>query len=1080
MKIFVKRYSGPIIFLVIIAATILFLTSVKFGVVTLDILERVTGTTIEYENIEGNILSGFRIGRYRVRFSETDSLYGELADIHYRLNPFMLRLPNLFEINLIEPTISVEEKTNGGGPGFRGLPSFRLGLRVNLKNGTVIYKSEDLYRVDRISGIVFLDVAGSRAHLTTMNLSFRSQRHSLIVKSMNLSADVDEGEIILNAFKLSGAGLALEGSGHYSFEAKRAQFDFVKAHVDLQQFDWHKGKVDFSGRVTYANESFMPQIRGSATGFYPFDRFGFETNAAVDTIWVNVFDGEILGGTLFAQLRVVQLEDFEFAMNFRELDVSPLIGLEMPVITTGYLAYTDENFVGLVSSPADSGLGLDSLFLYGSFVESNLYLDSLYVLEGKRTLRANGTITPELDLYVSFNDFDVDRFQRYFPVAGRLNGSFHVAGEPRDLFGLRVTSDILASDFSIYDLKVEHLAISSVRFQKDNQERNLSITLKGLEYKDIHLGHTDFRVEDSLFTFAAADSADSILIEGVLREEFQGTISSLIVNYNQVLMKNLQPISFDIIDRLVGDVNLSLAHGSLEFSRVPLSLELTDVDLQKLGRLFGLKEDMSGILDLSIQNDTILISARNIDFLGLENGILGCKGYYTDGSVVVESLSVRDDHNQEFDLRGIASLQESELSARFKNVGVWVLYFLENVLDDPAGLMTGEVTFRGNIEKFELNGGGRIHDARFAVGIIASQFDSVDIDVIFDGDKIVFTQGTGLISPKNGRKLANQWVNAGGIIKLEPRFGVDDLNLEFSFVDAPLQFPPFAYGIGSGNLSLNMRDRVMHYNGNISIKEGVVPLEFGMKIEEEQEEATEDWRMNLVLKAERGVWLRNRDADIEFGGELYVVKEEGPVYLTGIMETDRGKYYWVNHVLSITQGRVTFIPEDEIDPEVDFWAELDTREGVKIILHLFGPISEPVFEFFTDPPGQYTEQDIVTYLNLNITWQELEEMKRGEYMTGFSHSVLSWLEGDVSRRIRQYTGLDYFRIETPFFEADEKTKLTVGKFISRNLFVTYTYDITTFSNEFNVEYMVDDKNRISVERDETGEYRLQYNYNIRF
>ena len=101
----------------------------------------------------------------------------------------MLRLPNLFEINLIEPTITVQEKTGGTGPGFRRLPGFRLGLRVNLKNGTVIYKNKDLYRVDRISGIVFLDLAGSRAHLTTMNLSFRSRKHSLDVKSMNLSAD---------------------------------------------------------------------------------------------------------------------------------------------------------------------------------------------------------------------------------------------------------------------------------------------------------------------------------------------------------------------------------------------------------------------------------------------------------------------------------------------------------------------------------------------------------------------------------------------------------------------------------------------------------------------------------------------------------------------------------------------------------------------------------------------------------------------------------------------------------------------------------------------------------------------------
>jgi len=178
---------------------------------------------------------------------------------------------------------------------------------------------------------------------------------------------------------------------------------------------------------------------------------------------------------------------------------------------------------------------------------------------------------------------------------------------------------------------------------------------------------------------------------------------------------------------------------------------------------------------------------------------------------------------------------------------------------------------------------------------------------------------------------------------------------------------------------------------------------------------------------------------------------------------------------------VTFIPSDEVDPDLDFWAELDTREGIKIILHLFGPLSEPIFEFYTDPPGQYTEQDIVTYLNLNITWQELEQLKRGEYMSKIiPHSLLSWLEGDVSRAIRQYTGLDYFHIETPFFEEDEKTKLTVGKFIARNLFVTYTYDITTFSNEFNVEYFIDDKNKIQVERDDTGEYNLQYQYRLRF
>jgi len=176
-----------------------------------------------------------------------------------------------------------------------------------------------------------------------------------------------------------------------------------------------------------------------------------------------------------------------------------------------------------------------------------------------------------------------------------------------------------------------------------------------------------------------------------------------------------------------------------------------------------------------------------------------------------------------------------------------------------------------------------------------------------------------------------------------------------------------------------------------------------------------------------------------------------------------------------------------IDPELDFWAEMDTRERdpetnqeIKIILHCTGNISEPIFEFFSEPP-KYSEQDILTYMNLNITWRELESMKQGEYVgTVLPRSVLAWLESDVSRRLRAYTGLDYFRVEAPIFEPQEKTKVTVGKYISRNLFITYTYDITSFSNEFNVEYFIDDRNEILIKRDETGEYSLQYQYRIRF
>jgi len=1081
MKRYIKHYIGPVIFLLIIIGTLLFVTSARFGVLTLDLIERVSGVKIEYEHMTGNILRGFRISRYCMRLSETDSIYGALADIHYRFNPFMLRLPNLFEVNLIEPTITIEEKKMTGGEDFHGLPNLRLGLRVGLKNGQIIYRSNKVYKVDRISGIVFLDLVGSRTRVAVMNLSFQSPGHSVNVTSMTLDAEIDNEQIRLKNFKAAGDGFMLEGNGRYTYQPRNVVLNINKGQVDLKKITAAEGMVDFTGTITYAQNNLLPELRGNVVGLRPLDRFGFETNAAADTIWVNVFDGEVLGGILFAQLRVIQRKDLEFAMNFKDVDVGGLLGTELPARASGSLSYADEHFVGHVDSPSDSGLGLDSLYFFGAYAGSLLRLDSLFVTEGKRTLRANGVILPELDLYLDFADFDLSRFQKYMSTDGQLSGSIQVAGSLSDLLNLSFTSKLHANDISLRGFSAESLTISSRNFQKDRRERTLSLTLRGLRYKDYDFGQTDFHVFDSMFSFVASRKEDSIVINGTLRDGLKGTIDSFSLDRNQVFIRSARSIEFDVLRRSFSNISLVFADGSLAFSREPSSFEMSAIDLHELGRLLGLKEDLSGVLDLEMENDTIRIDARNIYVLGLQNGALTFRGHYAGESIVVDSLHIHDDTGQECDARGILSLQHSELTAKFQDVGIWVLVFLKKFLVNPTGLMNGEVVFRGNLEQFQFSGGGRIHNGSFGVAIIAAQLDSVHTDVVFDGDKIMFISGKGLLSPMNGRKARAQWINGGGVVKLEKRFGVDNLNFDFGFVDAPIQYPPFAYGIGSGNFSLSMRDRIMNYNGIIAVKEGVVPLEFGTKIKEEEVVQDDNWRLNLRLTAERNVWLRNRDADIEFGGELVITREQGPVNLSGIMETDRGNYYWLNHILSITQGKVTFIPGGEIDPDLDFWAELGTREGVKIILHFFGPISEPIFEFYTDPPGQYTEQDIMTYLNLNITWQELEQLKRGEYVSKIiPQSLVYWLEGDVARAIRQYTGLDYFHIETPLFEEGEKTKVTVGKFMARNLFVTYTYDITTFSNEFNVEYYINDRNQIHVERDDTGEYSLQYQYRLRF
>ncbi|MGD8978701.1 MAG: hypothetical protein PVH23_01360, partial [candidate division WOR-3 bacterium] len=571
MKRYIRHIVGPVFFLLILGGTILFVTSSHFGALTLEILDQVGGVDIEYEDISGNILQGFRIKNYQVRFAETDSVLGAVADIHYRFNPFMLRLPNLFEINLIEPKIIIQEKQGSQGDGFQGLPNLRFGLRINLKNGQVIYKNQETHMIDRISGIVFLDLAGRGARIATMNLSLQSSEHEVYVSSLVLDAEVDNEGIRLNSFKCLGVGFTLEGSGRYRYQPGHAEFDVERGWVDLKKLHRHQWIMDFTGNITYAKGSFQPRIRGTISGFLPFDELRFETNAAPDTIWVNVFDGKIWGGILFAQLRVTQLRDVEFLMNFKDLDISEFVGTEAPLVSSGYLSYTGRRFYGFVSSPQE--LDLDSLFFFGTYAESMLHLDSLFVAEGRRSLYAQGTVLPKLDIEVDFDDFDIGRFREYYPVRGRLDGSVKIVGEPRDVAGLSLTSSLLAQDLSIHGLSVDTLMLSSIGFQKDRKERHMSVALHGLRYKDYQFSHTGLRIKDSLFSLVASDKADSVYLDGILRDDLKGTICSLFVNYNQVITSSMEPIDFDILRRTLSTVNLSLADGLLFFSKVPLTME---------------------------------------------------------------------------------------------------------------------------------------------------------------------------------------------------------------------------------------------------------------------------------------------------------------------------------------------------------------------------------------------------------------------------------------------------------------------------------------------------------------------------
>ncbi len=1083
-----KLIVTTVIIVIIIIALIVVISMVNWGAFGLGILNRTTGYKISYEKIEGSLFKGYTIQNYIIKISATDSIYGEKAQISYRFLPLSFRLPTIFKLNLFDPVIYVKEKKDRAGEGRFNIPKFNLSLRINMKNGSIIYENSKKYIVENISGLIFIDFLGKNLYLTTMNLSLKSSDIPLQIYSANILLNITPEKFDLRSYQIKGKGINLQGNGFYIPQEKNLSFKIKSGRLELKEFDIYQGTVELKGEIYYINGKILPQIQGMVSGISFIEKVDFESNILGDTTVVNFFDGQALNGNFSAQVKLTSIKDYIIETNFRNIDISKFFNSKSAILLSGRLGYKNEKFFGIVSSPIENGFAIDTLYFTGRYKNNQIFIDTLLIDERDMNISATGKLYPDYEIGISIHLLDLKRFNNFYPADGFVYGNIFVKGKFNGLEKTNFNADLKIDDFKTGDFYLSDCLVKLEDFVWNEKINTLKVDINSAGYKNIRIDKFHFYLNKDNFLSIAHRNSDTLLLKGKLLIDGTGRIDSLYFIFHKKYAHNVEPILFDIFNRKLEAVHLKLANGEVLFSLTENKLSVFDIDLDELCKFLGLKEQIKGRLALNLERNLLRVNGESLFYRGLNNGRLIIKGEYQKNKINIAQLSISDVDNQMLDAYGVVSFEQSKIYAKFKDVKPWIFPFLNSFMGNPYGLISGELEFEGNLKDFKITGSGEITNASFGINAISARFDSGYAKVKFIGNQIIFEMIKAQVySNTPFRTGIRSWANGGGIVKLEPKFRVRNLHFDFSFFDAPLQYQNYVYGLGSGNISVSMRDEIMHYNGNINIKEGIIPVEFGTYLESGAEEGKKEWRMNLRLSGDRNIWLRNRDADIEFGGDIYIIKEQTPLYITGNLETKRGNYYWLNHILKITSGKITFIPQEVIDPELDFWAELNTRERVpetnqeiKIILHCTGNISEPIFEFFSDPP-RYSEQDILTYMNLNITWHELESMKQGEYVGRIlPRAVLAYLESDVSRRFRAYTGLDYFRVEAPIFEPQDKTKVTVGKYISRNLFITYTYDITSFSNEFNVEYFIDDRNKILIKRDETGEYNLQYQYRIRF
>ncbi|MEA3311610.1 MAG: translocation/assembly module TamB domain-containing protein, partial [candidate division WOR-3 bacterium] len=390
----------------------------------------------------------------------------------------------------------------------------------------------------------------------------------------------------------------------------------------------------------------------------------------------------------------------------------------------------------------------------------------------------------------------------------------------------------------------------------------------------------------------------------------------------------------------------------------------------------------------------------------------------------------------------------------------------------------GELHASGTLANPDIEGWVNVRNAEVYVPAIDLTSERTDADILFDNGRVIVDRldaniGTGSIEGRGDYTLFT-----------EPYpffFGLRVNDVIFS-PDRHIS------AVCSGNLTLEgTYITPLMIDGKMTLKEALVTYGLGDEIRVISPAAPlrdpslpppPPTYLNLTIKGEKNIWIRNNDMDIEVIPDLEIIVRDDPMpQIVGELRVKRGSAYYLDHQFRLdpARSRIIFPPIEELDPEFDIWAsmrtsELDSSRGkpevIEITLHMAGTLTEPILEFYSDPPV-WSESEIISYLHLNLA-------------TAFVQGVVR----DVTSPIQNWARLDVFSIED-FAMQDVPTKVTFGKYISDKLFASYTVAISQRvpgenQHQFRVEYDVGRNQDIILERDEEGAHNLRYQIKLRY
>lgn len=234
--------------------------------------------------------------------------------------------------------------------------------------------------------------------------------------------------------------------------------------------------------------------------------------------------------------------------------------------------------------------------------------------------------------------------------------------------------------------------------------------------------------------------------------------------------------------------------------------------------------------------------------------------------------------------------------------------------------------------------------------------------------------------------------------------------------------------------------------------------------------------LNIRFKADDDAWMENELGRVRGRFDLTVTGSVKDPIVLGEIEALGGEIHFQDRQFKVLTGRVSFFNPQATEPYLDFKGETYVKD-YRVAFSLSGLATQLRPEFSSAPP--LPPEDILALLAVGESFKRTYSYDASTRLS--TASFLSFqLAEEAQKRAEKIFSLDRFRID-PFilgYSTEFTARLTVGKKVSKNLFILYSTNLTTQREEIvRLEWELGDNLSFVGVRDEIG--RLSFDIKIR-